>query len=242
MRFSTTLTYDTGVDGCLINQPGERRLAEVIRTAAGDERPSRIEQLERAEVDLLVAGRGLGDRRLVLRERGRIEDDRVKALAQPLEATQFVEDVAHPRVDDHAVPVGVGAEVRDRLFGGVDRDRFLAMPPERDGEPAVITEAIEQAPACIPGGRRPVLALIEKQPRLLPGSQINGVGDADLGDTDLLGNVACQYFDALLEAFEETRTGSLRARMPSGWSSSAKVDTTIGVSRSMPWDKVCTTR
>ena len=44
------------VDARVVDDLGERRLVDVVRAAAGDQRAARIEQLQRAQVDLLVAG------------------------------------------------------------------------------------------------------------------------------------------------------------------------------------------
>src|SRR5689334_23401373 len=65
------------VDARLVHDLGERRLVDVVRAAAGDERAAGIQQLQGAEVDLLVARRGVGNRGLVFRDRRRFEHDRV---------------------------------------------------------------------------------------------------------------------------------------------------------------------
>src|SRR6478752_3781297 len=52
------------IDGGVIHDLRELRFADVIRAAAGDQRPSRLQQLQGAKVDLLVPGGRLADRRL----------------------------------------------------------------------------------------------------------------------------------------------------------------------------------
>src|SRR5262249_28995141 len=68
-------------------------LVDVVGAGAGDEAAAGFEDLERAEVDLLVAPAGFLDGVLALRERGRVEDDRGEALAPVVEVAQQVEDV-----------------------------------------------------------------------------------------------------------------------------------------------------
>ena len=118
------------VDGGIVDDFRERRLVDVVRATAGHERPARVEQFQRAQVDLLVAGRRLRDGGLVFGERRRIQHDCIEPLAEPFQAAQVVEDVPNPRVDRDAVPRGVRTHPRDRLFGNVDRDRFLCRPRE----------------------------------------------------------------------------------------------------------------
>ena len=63
----------------------EAVLVHVVRAGAGDEAAAGPQQLQRAEVDLVVAAHRLLDRVAALRERRRVEHDRVVALAGPLE-------------------------------------------------------------------------------------------------------------------------------------------------------------
>ena len=137
--------------------------------------PPGLQQLQRAQVDLLVAGARVRDRRLVLGERRRIEHDRVEPLAEPLEAAQLVEHVADAGVDGDAVARGVLPDARDRVLGDVERDRLVAAPPQHQREAAVVAEAVEQPAARVGRRRGAVLALIEKQPGLLAVPQIDVV-------------------------------------------------------------------
>src|SRR6186713_3448039 len=83
----------------LLDDLEEQLLADVVRAAAGDERAVGIQQLDRAQVDFLVAGGGLRDRRLVLRKGRRIKDDGVEALTGDLELAELVEDVGLADLD-----------------------------------------------------------------------------------------------------------------------------------------------
>ena len=89
--------------------------------------PPGVEQLQRAQVDLLVARQRLAHRRLVLRERRRIEHDRVEPLAAPLQLAQLVEHVHRARLDvGEAVARGVRADARDGVLGDVDGEHLVA--------------------------------------------------------------------------------------------------------------------
>src|SRR5437773_5899159 len=68
-------------------------LVDMIGARAGDQAAARLEQLEGAEVDLLVPAHGLLDRVLALGEGGRVEDHGVEALAAVVQIPQEVEDV-----------------------------------------------------------------------------------------------------------------------------------------------------
>ena len=73
-------------------------------------KPPGLQQLQRPQVDLLVAGQRLRHRGLVLGERRRVEHDGVEALAAALELAQLVEHVHGARLDvGDAVARGVGA-------------------------------------------------------------------------------------------------------------------------------------
>src|SRR5439155_4343206 len=95
---------------------------------------------------------------------------------------QLVEDVADARADGDPVAQGVVSEPRDRVLRHVERDRLRAAASHDEREAALVREAIEQPPAGVRGRRRPVLALIEKQPGLLSAAQVYAVLDPDLGD------------------------------------------------------------
>ena len=82
-----------GVRGRLGDDVEEHGFGDVVGAAAGHQEAARFEQLERAQVDLLVAGQRLADRRLVLGERRRIEHDRLEARGDAFELAQLVEDV-----------------------------------------------------------------------------------------------------------------------------------------------------
>ena len=63
------------VHGGLVDHLAEMLVADVVRTAERREQPFVIEQLERAQVDLLVAAQRVLELALVPREGRRIEDD-----------------------------------------------------------------------------------------------------------------------------------------------------------------------
>src|SRR5262245_40688720 len=68
-------------------------LADVVRTRAGDQDAARIQQSQRAQVDLLVAAQRRLYSAAVFGEGRRVEDDRVETLARVVVIAQQVEDV-----------------------------------------------------------------------------------------------------------------------------------------------------
>ena len=74
---------------------------------------------------------------------------------------------------------------------------------QRQREPAVVAEGVEHAAVRVPGGRDPVLALVEEQPGLLAVIRIDVVDDWPLAHLDRLGHRAVEDLDALLETLEE---------------------------------------
>src|SRR5207245_1152192 len=135
---------------------------------------------------------------------GRIQHDRIEPLAGPLEAAELVEHVADARVDGDAVPLGIQPDARHRVFRHVDRNRLLAAPSEREREPAVVAETVEQPASRVSRRGRAVLALIEEQPRLLSAPKIDVVLDSDLRHRYRLRYVAGEHLDPLFEPFELT--------------------------------------
>ena len=97
------------------------------------------------------------------------------------------------------------SEPRDRVLRHVERDRLRAAASHDEREAASVREAIEQPPAGVRGRRRPVLALIEKQPGLLSAAQVHVVLDPDLGDRQRFRYAAGQHVDALFQPFQHAR-------------------------------------
>ena len=114
------------VGGCLVEHREEQAFLDVIRTAARDEAATRVEQAQRAQVDFLVAGKRARNRRLVLGERRRIENDGVPQFA-------VADHLPCPREGIGLCPGDAGlVEVRalpglgDRLFIEIDTSHVLA--------------------------------------------------------------------------------------------------------------------
>src|SRR5207237_2147143 len=101
-----------------------------------------------------------------------------------------------------AISRGVFLQPRDRFVGRVDRNGLLAAATEDERESTLIAEAVEQPAVRVLRGRSPILALIEKQPRLLSAPQVHVVVDAELRDRHCLRDVTGEHLDALLEAVE----------------------------------------
>ena len=131
MRFSTTVTGLWASAEAVENRLREHRFVDVIGAAAGDQEPARVEQPKSSEVDFLVAGQRVRNRRLVLGEGRRVQDDGVVAGAFALEVAQLIEDVGFARrqVGD-AIGGGVGGNPLDGVRRNVQRLHRLALRGE----------------------------------------------------------------------------------------------------------------
>ena len=98
-------------------------------------------------------------------------------------------------------------DVRHGVGRDVERLDLGALPRETQREAAVIAERVEQPPTRVARRRLAVLALIEKQPGLLPSSQIDLVLDRPFAHGHRVGNRAGQVRDRLLETFERAHLG-----------------------------------
>jgi hypothetical protein len=96
----------------------------VVAAAVGREDAVGSEQLEGAQVDLLVAAQGVADGLAGFREGGRIEDDEIVFPLLRLGRLEEVEDVRLLRLEGQAVAGGIGP---GRL------DRGSAEPPPTPG-------------------------------------------------------------------------------------------------------------
>ena len=185
---------------------GERRLADVVRAAAGDQDPAGLEQLQRAQVDFLVAGERLGapppcsSRTPAGRARSCRTARRARSSSRSssntfiARASTFVDAVARGVLRECARPRP--RRCRPRAPRRTRR--------ERQREPAVVAEAVEQPSARVARGRLAVLALIEKQPGLLPAPRIDLVARRRPRAPSMdSGTVAVQHLDPLLEPFEQ---------------------------------------
>ena len=159
------------------------------------------------------------DRRLVLGERRRVQHDRVEALPRDSISRSSSNTLPLPLDVREPVAFGVRAHAATAVRGDVDRDHLLRL---RRRAAARIRRDTKTHRAARPRartrrGHRVVLALIEKQARLLStASRSTSYSDAVRDDLDEIRHLAGQHLDAMLEPFESTDRGSLRARMPCG--------------------------
>src|SRR5262245_45479920 len=143
----------------------ERARRDVMRAREGRERAARLEQAQRAEIDLLVAARGRVDRILAPGEWRRVEHDESEALARLLEPAQPVEGIAFPDLPSivHAVQLEVPPRQAERVGRRVEQEGVGGAGLQRvTGEAAREAERVEHAP---PGGppshERAILGLVE---------------------------------------------------------------------------------
>src|ERR1700690_2384640 len=81
------------VDGGLCEDLKEEGLGDVVGARAGDQKSSRLEEFQSAEVDLLVAALGGRDAIAILRKGRRIENHHLKAAPDFVVFFQNVEGV-----------------------------------------------------------------------------------------------------------------------------------------------------
>src|SRR6188768_1485233 len=149
----------------------------MIGARVGDEDAAGSQQFERSKIDLFVSTeRGL-ERLATLRERRRIEHDRVEALSRGLEVLEEVEDVGLYDLEFFGCLVQASVTLYS-LHGirrSVDGDDVLAASCHMQRERALIGEAVQRAALRVAPGRGPVLSLVEEGPCLLSLEQVYGV-------------------------------------------------------------------
>src|SRR5437899_810947 len=167
---------------------------DVVRARAGHQAPAGGEDLERAQVDLLVPAAGLLDRGLASGEGGRVEDDGVEALARVGQLAQEVEDVGLARGHvGEAVELRVAPHARHRLRGDVDGQDLARRSGRGQAEAAVVGEGIEHTALRVAARHAVVLALVEEQAGLLPMPEVGLEAHAVLGHRDRLRHLAVQH-------------------------------------------------
>ena len=153
---------------------GERRFVHVVRTARGHEDAPRLEKPHGAEIDLLVAAERLRKCRAALRERGRIEDDRIEAIAAVVSGTKPIECVRGRDGNvGKTVPARVRLDPRGSLGGDLDRGDLRARECELKRESAGVAEDVEAPPLRVRRRGRAILALIEEEAGLLSAAKID---------------------------------------------------------------------
>src|SRR5262249_19854465 len=111
---------------------------------------ARIQQSQRAQVDLFVAAQRRLDRAAVFGEGRRVEYDRVEPFASVVVIAQQVEGVGRKEIDVlDVVELGVAACAFDGRFGDVNGGDAFAAYRHMERERSVITETIKTAPARV---------------------------------------------------------------------------------------------
>src|ERR1051326_5689659 len=162
-------------------------LEEVERHVAGagevHHQPAGLDELEREEVDVLVAARGALDLAARLRERGRIADDEAEALFRLADVGENVGD-GEADVIFERVQIVVFPRRFDGRRGDVDVLHERRAARRRvDAERAAVREEVEHAPSArVRAGEGAVVALIEEEAGLLSGGNVDVKAKAVLED------------------------------------------------------------
>src|SRR5437879_2636960 len=174
----------------------EHRPADVVGARAGEQHATGCEQTHGAKIDLLVTGERAGDALLRLRERRRVEDDRVEALVPPFQLAQQIEHVRLlPGDVGEAVERRVLRSPGQRLPARIDRGHRRGAARQVQRERAVIGEQVERrAGPGVRGDEAAVLTLVEECPRLLTRMRRGEVAHTVLLDLHRFGHAAeCRH-------------------------------------------------
>ena len=195
------------VDRGLVDDLGEHRLVDVVRAAAGDERAARVEQLQRAQVDFLVAG-ARPSRPPPCSSRtpaGRARSCRTARRAARARAARRRRCRRARRRRRRSA-----RRSRGRARRRPRRRRYAIVSPaaaaERQREAAVVAEAVEQ-PAARVDAPRPRGSRADRETGRSSGPcrRSTSYSIPSSVTRDRVRHLAGQHVDALLQAFEQPR-------------------------------------
>ena len=115
-----------------------------------------------------------------------------------------------------AVSLGVCPDARDRLLGDIDRDHLVTLRRQRQREPAVVAERVEQASRVRSAPRPPDSRADRETVQSSVPVRIDQVRDAPFAYLDLVRHGPVQHVDTLLEPFEQTNARIVASEDP-GW-------------------------
>ena len=216
----------------------EVRLVDVVRARAGDEAPARVQELQRAEVDLLVPAGRLRTRPCSWRRRaGR--GSRCRSARRAVEVVQESKTLAS-RVVTLPSPLSAALAFTRASASSETSTATTSVAPAPPGtEAAVVGEGVEDAAPGVAGGHQVVLALVEEEPGLLAVPEVDLSARAALSHLDRLRDLAVEHADLLLQALQLAHPrvvalqDALRLSVPPG-------RTISDFSRSVAWESVCT--
>jgi hypothetical protein len=148
----------------------ECRRAYVIRTGAGDKNASRAEQLEGAQVELLVATEGGIELAAALSESWRIEHYDVILRTLSGIIAQQIERISFDPLDFALIQSGILVGHLQGWTGAIDTGNRITVRGEVEREASVIAKDVESFAASILCGSGIVFALIQERSRLWPAS------------------------------------------------------------------------
>ncbi len=140
----------------------------MVGAGARDEEAARLQQLQGAKIDLLVAAMSRGDAIAILGEGRWVQDDHLEFAAHIVVLLQDVEGIAFAKSDvGDGIQFLIAARGCDRGGSHVNGFDVLAVGCDRESEAAVVTEAIEHFAGCVAASGQVVLALVEERAGLL---------------------------------------------------------------------------
>ena len=222
----------------------EERLANVVRTGAGQQKAARFQEFQRPQIDLFVAAMRCGDAVAIFRKCRWVQNHHLELSSGLIVLLQNVKCISFAKIH---VPGGVEVLVALRRRDGrrrhVNALDVLACVGNRQSEAALIAEAIENFPGCVSPRRAMILALVEKGSGFLAFQQVVSKSDAIFLYEDLWSERRRDSVPTRCSSPSSSRTfGSLRSRTPLGESNSISSSTKRFLFRSVAWLSVWTTR
>src|SRR5258706_349850 len=183
----------------------------VVRARGADQVPERLDQLQRATVELDVAARGTLDLRGVAGEGRRVDDQQAPVLAAARARAQVVErvDLLGRELLRDAVALGIAPRALERRDRLVEAQDTLGPGQRRaHAEESVVAEHVEhRAAAGEFGGAPAVLALVEVVAGLVAREHVDFVDQTRFAHEQELRQRALEHARARLERLELAHAG-----------------------------------
>src|SRR5277367_836177 len=186
----------------------EKSLAQMVGARAGDQVSSWPQDLQCAQIDLLVPALRRLQTVAVLRKGRRIEDHHLKPAPHLVILLQQIESVAlakgHVR---HRVQFLIAPRGLHRCWPHVNSFHVIAAISNRQRETALVTEAIQNFAGRITPRGPMIFALVEERAGLLALRQVVDERDAVFLRQNFLRHIAMQHAYALRETFKQPDLG-----------------------------------
>ena len=202
--------YDilASVIGSFRQQLQEQWLGDVIGAGAGDQVAARPQELEGAEVDLLVAAAGGRNGVAVLGEGRRVEDNHLETPPGLVVFLEQVEGIAFAKSGiGNRIQLLIPAGGFDSCGRHIDALDVRATVGDCEREASLIAETIEHVSRRIAPRGEMVFALVEKRSGFLALGKVADERHAVFLGQNFGRHFAVKHADALFETLEHTHLG-----------------------------------